>query len=124
MRYKFEAFSKNKMDTLYLTESMITEWLQTIDELCYEVDKTYSSGFDLWTHWLFQYYNELNLGEAIESVHLMWKSEQHRLTPKYDILYSFVSIVTHCHVTYEEDDKPFIIFCQCCNAFVRSSVRI
>ena len=27
---KFEAFTKNNLDTLYLTESMRTEWIQTL----------------------------------------------------------------------------------------------
>ena len=32
---------------------------------------------------LYTYFNELMLGEAIESDHPLWKSEKHRLTPKY-----------------------------------------
>ena len=30
MRSNFEAFSKNKMDSLYLTESIQTEWLKML----------------------------------------------------------------------------------------------
>ena len=55
--------------------------------------------------WLFQYYNELPLGGSIESAYLMWKSEQHRLTPKYDILSSLVPLIKHYYVTLEEYDK-------------------
>ena len=39
MRSKFEVFTKKKMYTLYLTESMITEWLQMIYELWDKEDK-------------------------------------------------------------------------------------
>ena len=50
----------------------------------------------------------------------MWKSYQHNLTPKYDILCSFVTLVKHYHVNYvNEDDKPFTITCQICNGYVR-----
>ena len=48
----------------------------------------------------------------------MWKLEQNRLTPKYDILYSLVTLVKHYHVTMEEDYNQFKITCQCCNGFV------
>ena len=34
----FEAFSNTKINALYLTESMITEWIQIIYEFWYEVD--------------------------------------------------------------------------------------
>ena len=62
------------MDYLYLTESMKTYCLQILDEYWDGVDTPYSFCFDLWTEWLFQYYNELTLCEAIESYYLMWKS--------------------------------------------------
>ena len=39
MTSKFGAFSKNKMDALYLTESMITERLKSLDEYWNEVDE-------------------------------------------------------------------------------------
>ena len=32
MRSKFDVFLKKKIDVLYLTEIMQTEWLQTLDE--------------------------------------------------------------------------------------------
>ena len=31
-------------------------------------------GFDFWSEWLFQYHNELTLGESIEIDYLNWKS--------------------------------------------------
>ena len=68
---KFEVFTKNKMDALYITENMRTEWLQTLYELWDEGDSGY---FCFWPKWLFQYYDELALVEAIESFYLAWKS--------------------------------------------------
>ena len=65
----------------------------------------------------------MNLDKSIESVYLTRKSEQNKLTPKYDILHSFVPLVNNYHVTYEEDDKLFKITCQCCNGFLRCSYR-
>ena len=53
MRSKFKVFSKNKMDELYLTKSMITEWIQTLDELWDELDKPQSGDFDFWPQWVF-----------------------------------------------------------------------
>ena len=29
---KFEAFQRNKIDALYITEGMIKEWMKTLDE--------------------------------------------------------------------------------------------
>ena len=52
---------------------------------------------------MFRYFNEMPLGEAIESDYLMWKSEQHILTPKYDILCSLATLVNPYFVTMEED---------------------
>ena len=63
------------------------------------------------------------IGEAIESVYLKWKSEQHRMTPKYDILRSFVPLVENNHVTEDNDDKPFKITCKSCNKIVRCAVK-
>ena len=51
----------------------------------------------------------------------MWKSEQHRVTPKYDIMCSLVSLVKHYFVTMEEDDNQFKITCQSSNGFVTCS---
>ena len=53
IRSKFESFSKNKMDALYLTESMQKEWFQMLDEYWDEVNKTYSDCFEFSPHWLF-----------------------------------------------------------------------
>ena len=52
----------------------------------------------------------------------MWKLEQHRLTPKYFILRSFVLQVKHYHVTYVDDDtEPLKITCQPFNVFTLNS---
>ena len=67
-----------------------------------------------------QYNVELTIDEAIESSYIMQKSEQHRLTPKYDIIHSFPPLVKHYHVTEEDDgDKLFKTTSQLCNGFVR-----
>ena len=47
----------------------------------------------------------------------MWKSEQHILTPKYEILCSLVTLLKYCFLTMEEDDNQFKITCQSCNGF-------
>ena len=65
--------------------------------------------------WLLQYYNELNLGESIQSAYMMWKLEQHRLTPKYDIMNLLMTPVKHYFVNMEEDDNKLTITCQHCN---------
>ena len=46
MRSKFEAFSKKKMDALYITESIQTEWIKTLEEYWDEVDESYLGYFD------------------------------------------------------------------------------
>ena len=92
LRYKFEVFSKNKIDALYLTERIQKEWLQTLYEYWYEWDKMHSGYFYFWPQWLLQYYNKMPLGQSIVIAYLMWKSEQHRLTPKYDIIHSLMSL--------------------------------
>ena len=53
----------------------------------------------------------------------MWKSEHQRLTPKYDVLYSFVLLAKHYFLTMEEDDSQSKITCQRCNGFVTCSGR-
>ena len=58
------------------------------------------------------------LCEYIESVYLTWKSEQHSLKLKYDILRSLVTLVEHYFVTMEEDDTLFKITYQIFNGFV------
>ena len=58
-----------------------------------------SGDFDFYPEWLFQYYNELTLDEYTEIAYLVCKSEQHRLTPKYDIMHSLVPLVKHYNMT-------------------------
>ena len=55
MTFKFEYFSKNKMNALYLTEITITDCLQALDEYWYERDTLFSGEFDSWLEFLFQY---------------------------------------------------------------------
>ena len=93
MASMFNFFSRNKMNNLHLTESMRTDWIQMLDRYCNEIDTTCSDDFEFWPEWLFQCFNELPLIEAIESSYLTWKSEQYRLTPKYDIMRSLVPLV-------------------------------
>ena len=69
------------MNALHLNKSMKKEWLKMLDEYWYEEDTPYSDSFGLWPAWLFRYYNEMPLGEAIKSSYLVRKSEQHILTP-------------------------------------------
>ena len=54
---------------------------------------------------MFQYYGELSIGKYIESSYLMWKSEQHILTPKYEIFHSFVPEINHYRVTCVDYDN-------------------
>ena len=96
---------------------MKIDWLQMVDEYWDERDTPYSDDFEFYTEWLFQYFNELPLGESIESAYLTWKSEQHRLTPKYDILSSLVPLLKH-YILMGEEDNQFKITFQCCNGFV------
>ena len=63
------------------------------------------------------------LGKAIESAYLVWNSYQHRLTPKYNILNSLVTLVKNYHVTMEEDYNQFKVNYQRCNGFVEISGR-
>ena len=58
------------------------------------------------------------LVEANESDYLMLKSEQHRLTPKYDILCSLFTRVKHDFVTIYEDHNQFKITFQRCYIFI------
>ena len=95
MTYRLDFFSKNKINHLYINEILRTDFPQMLDEYWDERDTPISDGFDFWPDWLFQYYNELPLGEDIESAYLTWKAEQHILTPKYNILCSLVPLVQH-----------------------------
>ena len=62
MTYKFEFFSKKRMDDIYLTEIIQRDWIQILDKYREEEDTTYSGDSDFWPDWLFQYYYELPLG--------------------------------------------------------------
>ena len=61
------------MNSIYLTEIVQTDWLHMLDEYWYKGYTPYSGNFYFWHGWFFQYYNELPLGETIESDYLMWK---------------------------------------------------
>ena len=63
------------------------------------------------------------LGESKEIYYLAWNSRQHRLTPKYYILRSLVTLVKHYNKTLEDYDKQFKITLQRCNGFVTCSGR-
>ena len=117
MTSKSELFSKNKIYNLYLSESMRTYWLQVLDDSWDGKDASYSDDYCFWPDWLHQYFNELPLGESIESAYLVWKSEQHILTPKYKILCSLVPLLKHHLVTMYEDDNIFKITGQHCSGF-------
>ena len=83
----------------------------------------YSDYFEFWTEWLFKYFNEMPLVEAIESAYLMWKSEQHRMTAQYEIMRSLLLLVKHFVVSIEDDDNQLKIACQHCNGFGSCKVR-
>ena len=70
MTSNFEFFTKNKINNIYLTEIMRTDWLHMLDEYWDESDAPYSDDFDLCTYWLFQYYNELPLGKEIACAYI------------------------------------------------------
>ena len=48
--------------------------MQNLDEYWDEGDTYYSGYFDLSSEWLFQYYNYIPFGEAVDSYYLVWKS--------------------------------------------------
>ena len=73
MTSEFEFFSKIKMNNIYLTEIMWTCWLHMLDEYWDKKDTPSSDDFGFWPDWLFQYYNELLLGEAIKSSYPVWE---------------------------------------------------
>ena len=75
--------------------------MHTLDEYLDEGDTPYSHDFYYWPVLLFQYYSRLTLGEDIEIDHLMWKQEQHRMIPKYDIMSSLVPPVKHYNLNIE-----------------------
>ena len=100
---------------------MWTYWLKTLYDFWYEGCTPYLVGFYFWQEWLFQYYNELALCEAIESAYLVWKSEQHKLAPKYEIMGSLVLLLKHYNFNVEENGNKFKITCQRCNGCVTCS---
>ena len=54
--------------------------------------------------------NDIQICEAIESDLPKWKSQQHRLTPKYYILSLFVTLVKYYQMICVDDNyKPFKI---------------
>ena len=106
---------------------MKTHWLQMLNGYWDEKYTPYSYNYDFQLDWLYQYFDELMLGEDLESFYLTWKSEQPRLTPKYDIMHSLVTLVKHYFVTMEEGCDLLKITCQWCNSFVdlfQTCVRI
>ena len=70
---------------------------------------------------MFQYFDELPLGESIESSYFVLRLEQHRLTTKYDSLRSLVPLVKKYDANMEEDDNTLNITCQHCYGFVTCS---
>ena len=96
-------------------------WLQMFDEYWYKKDTPHPDDFNLWPDWLFQYYNEIPLVEAIESSYITLKIEQQRLIPNYYIMNLFVTLVKHYNVTMVEDDNQFKMTCQKFNCFVTCS---
>ena len=79
---------------------MQTYWLNLLYQYWDEKDTPYSDYYDFWTDQLYQYFNELPLGEANESAYITQKSEQHKLTPKYEILRSLVTLVKNLFCDY------------------------
>ena len=66
MTSKFGLFSKNKMNYLYIPESMETDWPQMLYEHWDERYTPYSDAFEFCPKWLFQYFNALQLGETLK----------------------------------------------------------
>ena len=53
----------------------------------------------------------------------MWNSEQHKLTPNYDIRCSLVPTLKLHNLNMEENYNQFKFTCQYCNGFVTCSGR-
>ena len=51
----------------------------------------------------------------------MWKPEQHRMTSKYDIMCSLMTLLNQYFVTMEEDGNQLKTTCQRCNDFLTNS---
>ena len=58
MTFKFDSFSRKQINNLYLTESILTDWLQMLYKYWDEKYTPYSDDFGLWPDWLYQYFNE------------------------------------------------------------------
>ena len=71
MTSKIEFFSKKKVNDLYLTKSILTDWLQMLDDNWDEKDTSYLDDPDLWLDWFYKYFNEILLHEDIKSYHHM-----------------------------------------------------
>ena len=115
---KFEQFSKNKINAIHLTKIMQTDQVHMLYEYWDEKDTPYSDDYYFQPDWLYQYLNKMPLSDAIESNYLSWKSDQHRLTPIYEILHSLVPLLKYYSVTMQEDDNQFKKTCKCSNGFV------
>ena len=68
MKFKFELFSKNKINNIYLTERMRTDWLHMLYNYWNEKYIPYSDDSNFLPDWLYKIFNELLLGEAIEVI--------------------------------------------------------
>ena len=67
MTFGFGLFSKKKMNNPQLTENMQTDWLHMLDDYRDEKYTLNSDYHDFWNDLLYQYFNELPLGESTES---------------------------------------------------------
>ena len=70
IKFKFELFSKKIFNNTYLTGIIQLDWLHMLDAYWDEKYMPCSDDFISWPHWLYQYFNELPLGESIESSYL------------------------------------------------------
>ena len=81
---------------------MKIEWLHMIDEYLDEVD-TWIKFIQFMTTAFASVFIWASIRWTNSKCLPLVKSEQHRLTPKYDILYSFLTLVKHDYIT--EEDK-------------------
>ena len=89
-----------------------------------EVNIPYTSIFCFYPRWLIEYNDELPMVSSIEIFFLIWKSETHRMTPKYDILCSFVLLVKDYHVSSENNyEKATKFTCQYCNRYLECAEK-
>ena len=122
---KFEAYADHKLDILYLIKIIVTEFILLLHPYWYGGDTPYSIQFDLWPNWLIQYNDLPPIGEAIENVYLVCKSEQHIMTTKCFIFHSFGALLKYYHATLMNDEQNiFKIICQYCDGYVQCSGEI